>query len=104
MHAKTSVQAALAIVAGLAMGGCPTHTKIESRRAAPFKDPLTELFVMSQVGDDHETSADKFEAELLRYGRECHVRLGVTTINRLDLDPTIHEKRMKDFGARKLRS
>ena len=30
-------------------------------------------------------AAPKFEAELLRYGRECHVRLGVTTINQLDL-------------------
>jgi hypothetical protein len=82
--------------------GCSATTSIMSSKAPDFRDRLTDMFVISQVGSREEISADLFKTELEQRARGCGIRLGVSNVSPVELDPEIHLVRMKSFGARYL--
>jgi len=82
--------------------GCSATTSIVSRKAPDFQDKLTDMFVISQVGSSGEISPDLFKIELEQRAQGCGIRLGVSNVSRLELDPEIHLTRMKSFGSRYL--
>ena len=83
----------------LGMIGCGAATVIESRRAPDLTETLNEVFVISQVGSRGELDTPGFEKALLETGRECGIRIGISSASRLELDPSVHEERMKAFGG-----
>jgi hypothetical protein len=92
---KTGVLAAgLLILAGCA------RTVIESRRAPEMTEKLTELFVISEAGSQGELSSAAFEKEFVGTGQACGVHIGISSMSKLELDTSIHERRMQEFGAR----
>lgn len=87
-------------LAGSATAGCPQpSTTIHSKRAADFRDQVAALFVISEVGSDRELSARRFEDELSRMASSCDVKLAVSRVSTLELDPGSHVEKMKQFGA-----
>lgn len=85
------------IALGLATG-CGPHTVIASTRAAGYSKKLSSLFVLSQVGSEGEVSVERFEKKLTETGEACGIRIGITNMTRLDLDPDVHLERMKRFA------
>jgi hypothetical protein len=84
------------------VAGCWTspHTQIESARAPDMSGSLATLFVVTDVGINDEASAERFEAELRRGGAACGIRIGLSRVSKLDLDPEVHVQRQRTFGAR----
>jgi hypothetical protein len=88
----------MVVVVGLALvGGCGPSTSIVSARAPGRTETLSNVFVISQVGSKGEVSAERFEKTLVQTAETCGIRIGVTRVSRLDLDPDIHLERMKQF-------
>jgi hypothetical protein len=88
------------LVAGLAATvGCFTHDTIIESRGVVGTAKLTELFVISEVGSKGELKGAGFEKALVETGRACGLRIAVSMVQRLELDPGAHEDRMKAFGA-----
>jgi hypothetical protein len=88
---------AVVICLGLATG-CAPHTVIASTRVEGYSQMLSSLFVLSQVGSEGEVSAERFEKKLTETGAACGIRIGITTMRRLDLNPDVHLERMKLFA------
>lgn len=88
------------MVAAALCAGCAASTTIKSNRDPAFHDKVAELFVISQVGSDGETSAKRFEDELPRMAKVCDIRLGVSRMSNLELSPDAHLEEMKTFGAK----
>ena len=87
----------MVICLGLATG-CGPHTVIASTRAPGYSQKLSNLFVISQVGSEGEVSLERFEKKLTVTGKACGIRIGMTSMSRLDLDPDVHLERMKLFA------
>jgi len=82
--------------------GCAATTSFVSAKDPNFHGMLTELFVVSQVGSEGEISGDLFKTELERTAQGCGIRVGVTNMSKLELDPGIHLRRFKSFGSKYL--
>jgi len=99
--------------------GCGASTEIKSARDPGFHDQVAKLFVISEVGAEHDsqytddgptrtsatgthhvTIAAQFKDALIREAAACHVELDVSSVSKLDLDPKAHLERMQSFGAR----
>jgi len=94
-----SVQS-IVVWVGLVLAGCTMNPEINSAKAPELQGPLRALFVISEVGSRGELSGEHFQTELERMARRCRIRLGISTVTELDLDPEVHVTRMKSFGAR----
>jgi hypothetical protein len=83
------------------VAGCwSPHTQIQSARAPDLSEGLATLFVVTDVGSHEEASAEDFEYELWRAGAACGIRIGLSRVSKLELDPEIHVQRQRAFGAR----
>jgi hypothetical protein len=97
---RWAVAAGPILAMAVAIGCVGPSTQISSNRAPEFTTKLSELFVISQAGMDGELDGRHFEDKLVATGTKCGLRLGVTGMTGLELDPAIHTQRMKAFGAR----
>ncbi len=85
---------------GLVVAGCTPIAEIRSAKAPGFQGPLRSMFVISDAGSRGEVSGSHFQAEMERMAGRCRIRMGVSTVSELDLDPNIHVQRAKLFNAR----
>jgi hypothetical protein len=101
--AATMTTMALAMLAMASLAAClgPTAT-VASRRSSELRDRVADVFVISQAGSSGEVSAASFEKTLVETSQACGVRLGVSSVSRLELNPEVHVLRMKQFGSRYL--
>ena len=109
----------ITLVCGALLTGCEASTRITSAKDPAFRDHVAKLFVISEVGSEydsryrndgptrtsttgtpHVTIAAQFKAALIREAEACHIQLDVSTVSKLDLDPSAHLQRMESFGAR----
>jgi hypothetical protein len=85
---------------GLAVVGCTPNPAVRSVKAPGLQGPLRSMFVISDAGSRGELSGSHFQAELERMAGRCRIRMGVSTVSELDLDPEVHVRRNKLFNAR----
>lgn len=85
---------------GVAVAGCAANPEIRSAKAPDLHGPLRALFVISEVGGRDEIAPDHFKAELERIAARCRIRIGISMVSELELDPEVHVRRMQAFAAR----
>lgn len=85
-------------------GGSPPPPTIVGYPVSRTEQRISSLFVLSQVGIQGEVSASDFESAFARAVEKCDLRVKISSVSKLELDPHVHERAFDSFGASSLLS
>lgn len=101
MNMNTAITSiAMGIVFTAALGGCAPVSEVQSNRAYDYRDEPKRLFVIANMGAGAPAGVYLgFERGMREFATRCVKQVGFSRIDALELDGSVHRRRMADFGA-----
>ena len=88
------------MVATLLLSACAAPTQVQSNKAEFYTAEPKRIFIVTDIG--HEFGQEFFSAFAQKFNAivsNCGADSQISTISSLELDESIHEKKMEAFGA-----